>query len=133
MSLKKKISILTTNITYIHESDNTHTLGLVWHAKSDSLTYSVKDINVNVSKICKRNIPSTISTIFDPLGLISPIIIRSKILLQKIWQCKEGWDSPLPQSINDEWIKLTNELVFINDIKIKRQALRTKAKYRVID
>lgn len=46
---------------------------------------------------------SEISQIFDILGLVSPCIIKAKMLLQSIWLEKLSWDSSLPPSFLNEW------------------------------
>ncbi|XP_018361027.1 PREDICTED: uncharacterized protein LOC108759865 [Trachymyrmex cornetzi] len=41
--------------------------------------------------------------IFDPLGLLGPVITRAKILMQRIWRSNVDWDNPLPPKINAEY------------------------------
>uniref|UniRef100_A0A1B0GPH1 Uncharacterized protein n=1 Tax=Phlebotomus papatasi TaxID=29031 RepID=A0A1B0GPH1_PHLPP len=57
------------------------TLGLQWHPSTDIFTFSTafKD-----GAITKRAVLSNMSRIFDPLGLISPVTITAKILMQKL-------------------------------------------------
>ena len=45
----------------------------------------------------KRNYLKQIATLFDPLGMMSPFIIRAKVLMQEIWACSLDWDDPLPE------------------------------------
>ena len=40
----------------------------------------------------KRDIVSLTSRIFDPMGILSPVTIRFKVLFQKICVSKIGWD-----------------------------------------
>ncbi|XP_071628423.1 uncharacterized protein [Temnothorax longispinosus] len=35
---------------------------------------------------------SQIASLFDPLGLVGPVIVKAKILLQQLWQNKLDWD-----------------------------------------
>ncbi|KAK9702016.1 Pao retrotransposon peptidase [Popillia japonica] len=53
--------------------------------------------------ITKRQVLSAISKIFDPLGLIGPVTIQAKILMQKLWQSKAEWDDPIPNELNTTW------------------------------
>lgn len=68
----------------------------------------------------KRVILSEIAAIFDPLGLISPVKICFKILMQKLWQVRVDWDATLPIEIEDEWRKCRANLIHLNSLKITR-------------
>ena len=52
----------------------------------------------------KRNVLSKINSIFDPLGLVSPLTVKAKILMRKIWMIepKLGWDDKLPEKLSIE-------------------------------
>ncbi|XP_017788509.1 PREDICTED: uncharacterized protein LOC108571049 [Habropoda laboriosa] len=74
------------------------TLGICWTAEPDELRYSLRDNRTN--KITKRTILSEIAQIFDPLGLISPIVIRAKFIMKRLWQLDVGWDETLSQEMH---------------------------------
>ena len=61
-----------------------------------------------------------ISTIWDPLGLTSPIVTSSKVLFQKLWLVNIGWDKYLPDDINQKWLELLKDLSQISTISIPR-------------
>lgn len=69
-------------------------LGLVWRPETDTLHFSSS--LSDVGKLSKRTIASEIAKLYDPLGLISPILIKAKSILQELWLLKSGWDDPLP-------------------------------------
>jgi hypothetical protein len=73
-----------------------------------------------VSTITKRTILSTISKLFDPLGLIGPIITKAKILLQKLWLLKIDWNQSVPENIKNLWLQFVEELPSLHDISISR-------------
>ena len=60
------------------------------------------------------------SQIFDPFGLISPFILRAKLIIQNLWELKLGWDEDLPQNICTLWQEFRNEIKFIENLKIPR-------------
>jgi hypothetical protein len=60
--------------------------------------------------ITKRDILSQSSSIFDPLGILSPITVRAKILMQTLWEGKFEWDQPLPADIQAKWYDLARDL-----------------------
>ncbi|XP_048262528.1 uncharacterized protein LOC125385266 [Bombus terrestris] len=73
------------------ESQTFKTLGVVWNSFDYSILYSVK-INPTTSRITKRTVSSEIAKIYDPLGLLAPVIVRAKMLLQRLWTLKIDWD-----------------------------------------
>jgi len=101
----------TENVTKI--------LGLYWNKDIDAYQYKVLMYN-NKTRPTKRAILSEIAAIFDPLGLISPVIICFKIIMQKIWQTRVDWDATLPTEIEGEWRKCRANLIHLNTLKITR-------------
>ena len=61
-------------------------LGLWWDTHSDLIYSSPKPIASLTTTTTKRDILKWASTIFDPLGLISPVTISAKLFLQTLWQ-----------------------------------------------
>ena len=68
----------------------------------------------------KRLILRAAASVFDPLGLISPFTVRAKVLLQKIWGLKIGWDDQLPDEIVKKWLVWLSDVFLISQIKIPR-------------
>ncbi|XP_024877038.1 uncharacterized protein LOC112457935 [Temnothorax curvispinosus] len=101
------------------EGHQAKTLGLGWTPSKDTFQYRVTAHNTN-SRVTKRIVLSTVSQIFDPLGLVGPAIIKAKILLQKLWQLNLEWDESLPINLHTEWTAYVQELSSINDISIPR-------------
>ncbi|XP_076230300.1 uncharacterized protein LOC143176716 [Nomia melanderi] len=93
-------------------------LGISWDARNDAIRYAV-EIQV-VGKVSKRTILSTIAKIFDPLGLLGPVTIIAKILMQRLWQLKIDWDESLPASLYTEWTTYAAQLQELNDIEFNR-------------
>ncbi|XP_045777595.1 uncharacterized protein LOC123875672 [Maniola jurtina] len=95
------------------------TLGLSWISQSDQLNYQSK-VRLPSTKITKRVILSTISQIFDPLGLLSPTIMTVKILLQRLWLLKTDWDTQLPEEVADEFKRFLSNLDVLSCLRIPR-------------
>ncbi|XP_057656751.1 uncharacterized protein LOC130894154 [Diorhabda carinulata] len=106
-------------ILNIGKENETHTLGLLWHSNSDTSSYTIREFN-NQRLINKRTMLSVIAQIYDPLGLLGPVII---ILLQKLWLQKIDWDSELPTIILNEWQTFYNQLHHLRNIHIPRHVL----------
>ncbi|XP_076176659.1 uncharacterized protein LOC143151443 [Ptiloglossa arizonensis] len=96
------------------------TLGLCWNPKHDTISYSVEDIQP-AKRVTKRAMLSRIATLFDPLGLLGPIIIRAKILMQDLWKLKTDWDESVPMDIHSRWVAYCQELNLLREVSIARQ------------
>lgn len=101
------------------EKGENKTLGLYWLVEDDLLRYHI-DLPT-CSRHTKRSILSSIAKIYDPLGLLSPCIVLAKIILQKLWSTKIGWDETLPSDIHALWFKLRQQLPILNQITVPRQ------------
>lgn len=99
-------------------SSSSKTLGLLWVCDADTLSYS---INIDVKpKVTKRHILSVISQIFDPLGLVGPCVVESKLIMQMLWVKKCDWDSEVSHDLKHLWLLFANTLPSLNNIKIPR-------------
>ncbi|GFX81266.1 integrase catalytic domain-containing protein [Trichonephila clavipes] len=94
------------------------TLGMLWDPKVDCLTYNVKiSDKVNFSK---RDVLSEIARLYDPLGLIGPIVTKAKIFIQELWKIKLDWSEQLPPDTMEEWMNFYQKLAKVNNFKIPR-------------
>jgi len=100
----------------------TKVLGLLWQPTSDQLRYTTT-CNYIPNVITKRTILSLITQIFDPLGLIGPVTIKAKMLLQTLWQLKMDWDTLLPETLRIVWSSYYQQLPSINQISIPRHVI----------
>ncbi|XP_050297248.1 uncharacterized protein LOC126736761 [Anthonomus grandis grandis] len=95
-------------------------LGLKWQPTDDCLKISVPEITP-CDFPTKRIILSTLAQCFDPLGLVNPIIVKGKILMQKLWKCKVDWDTKISdEHILKEWQEFLEHLKLICNLKIPR-------------
>ena len=104
------------------ESQTFKILGVVWNSFDDSILYSVK-ISPTASRITKRTISSEVAKIYDPPGLLAPVIVRAKMLLQRLWTLKIDWDESLPADIYTEWSKYYAQLPLLNNVKFPRKII----------
>ncbi|GFS55166.1 integrase catalytic domain-containing protein [Trichonephila clavipes] len=94
------------------------TLGMLWDPKVDCPTYKVKiSDKVNFSK---RDVLSEIARLYDPLGLIGPIVTKAKIFIEELWKIKLDWSEQLPPDAMEEWMNFYQKLSKINNFKIPR-------------
>ncbi|GFV94093.1 integrase catalytic domain-containing protein [Trichonephila clavipes] len=100
------------------DSSEIKVLGVYWNPKYDSFSFRVK---IDLHELnTKRDVLSTIARIYDPLGLLGPVVAKAKIFLQKLWMLKIDWTDLLPDTINREWRQFVESLQVVNDININR-------------
>ncbi|GFX23422.1 integrase catalytic domain-containing protein [Trichonephila clavipes] len=75
-------------------STETKTLGLLLKPHLDSIAFLLSNCENLI--VTKKSVISTIARIFDPFGLIAPVVTRAKMLLQSLWQLKLDWNDLLP-------------------------------------
>ena len=52
-----------------------------------------------VVSLTKQSVVSAVSQFYDPLGILSPVIIMFKIFLQELTLAAIEWDQPLTGSL----------------------------------
>ena len=71
-------------------------------------------------KFTKRNLSKTNATLFDPLGLISPITLQGKLLFKLLCIDMSDWDDELDDIIKQKFLKFLNDLKIIKQISMSR-------------
>ena len=102
----------------LSSTSNDRVLEIKWNFEADIFSFSV---NLPKSTLMsRRGILSMISSIFDPLGFIAPVMLSSKLLLQEL--CREGfsWDDPISESHRARWKCWVDSLPQIEKLQIKR-------------
>ena len=93
------------------------TLGLHWDAERDVFCFKTVPTNKPATK---RGVLSTISTLFDPLGLLSPFVLPVKVLIQELWKEKVEWDEKIEGRHLQIWKQWTSSLPLIELIQVPR-------------
>uniref|UniRef100_A0A1I8BB75 DUF1758 domain-containing protein n=1 Tax=Meloidogyne hapla TaxID=6305 RepID=A0A1I8BB75_MELHA len=70
------------------------------------LQVSVHPKHRDAMRFLWRSVLAFIASHYDPLGLISPIILPLKLFMQTLWQQKLNWDQKLPETTQTEWNNL---------------------------
>ncbi|XP_070851559.1 uncharacterized protein [Drosophila suzukii] len=93
---------------------------------------AIKSLGRNCVNDCttKRTLLAAIARLFDPLGLIAPVIIIGKLILKEVTFVKvansEGvqvslnWDSLVPAALLERWRAFRSDLPGIEDIAVSR-------------
>ena len=104
------------------ENSQQSALGMAWNTDTDTLT-----INCNIldRPFTRRGILATVNSIFDPLGIISPILLEGRLLQRELLNSTaEGsavdWDIELSDDHKAAWDIWKSSLTKLNGISIPR-------------
>ena len=73
---------------------------MIWKLDVDKLYISEIKMPTNVDKLSKRKMLQILAAIYDPLGLLCPVMIKPKLLIQELWKERIGWDEKVPKRLN---------------------------------
>ena len=59
--------------------------------------------------------------VYYPLGLLSPLTVQSKILVQELWKDQYGWDEVLPVSAQTKWRKWLQDVEVLEQVEVSRR------------
>ena len=105
-----------------HKTSEQKILGVCWDTHSDCFVFDLHElaeIAVNLEPT-KRNIVSMVGRFYDPIGVLSPIVVSFKVLIQEICESHVDWDQPLAEPQARKWHELVAELKQAQPIFISR-------------
>ena len=101
-----------------------NTLGVAWNLDEDTISLKYRLDQVQYSR---RGLLSRISSVYDPIGLIAPVLLSGRLLQREVLTteaAKDGnspeWDTPLPEQWRDKWNAWEDGLTEGLDIAIPR-------------
>lgn len=59
--------------------------------------------NHDENRLTKRTVISAMAQVYDPNGLVTPVIVGNKILQQDLWRSGKGWDERIPAELLPQW------------------------------
>ena len=94
-------------------------LGMNWDTKQDEFYFNFED-DIVFADSTKRSVLKASVKLFDPIGLLSPVIIGVKILFQML--CREGvsWDQELVGPLLTKWKQFSRGLEALSQIRVPR-------------
>ncbi|XP_065095804.1 uncharacterized protein LOC135717606 [Ochlerotatus camptorhynchus] len=108
---------------YVHDMlsgvDTVEEDGLVWEPSSDVFRFTFPSFNWSAT-ITKRLVVSDDSQLFDPLGLVGPVIIQANIFIQELWKQNCGWHEPLNQEFQAQWKEYRRNLAALENLTVPR-------------
>lgn len=92
-------------------------LGVHWDPKTDTFGYHT---NSDTTILTKRSVLSTIARLYDPIGVLGPVLLWAKGVMQELWIEKSEWDSPLTPPLMLKWRQFLDELSLLSQVSIPR-------------
>ena len=93
-------------------------LGVSWCVEHDHFGFRV---SLNDTPLTRRAILSSISSIYDPLGLISPFLLKGRKILQEITSEKDShWDDELKVEHIQAWRDWRESLFPLQSLRLDR-------------
>ena len=91
------------DLVNLFEADSTiRTLGITWQPQKDHFKFTCTLPKINPPET-KRQILSEIAKLFDPIAWLTPITIKAKIWIQRLWTLGLTWDEPLAENLIEEF------------------------------
>ena len=92
-------------------------LGIHWNTDTDQFGVQIKS---KQREFTRRGLLSIVSSVYDPLGLMCPFVLRAKMIFQD--ECKSGkeWDDPLSPENKVRWSLWLEELPLLDQFKVER-------------
>ncbi|KAK3754633.1 hypothetical protein QZH41_014920, partial [Actinostola sp. cb2023] len=92
-------------------------LGLQWDVERDVFKFKA---TITSKPATRRGILSMTSSIYDPLGFISPYVLPAKFILQDLCRQGFGWDDPVPEREQERWNQWLEELPKLKELEVNR-------------
>ena len=95
------------------------TLGVVWIGSDDLFTFVAQPPDPS-TRWTKRTTLQTTARLYDPLGFLSPYILRARLESQEYWRHELEWDTPLPLDLLPSWSDWISELSELPRVTVPR-------------
>ena len=96
--------------------------GLLWNHIEDYI--QMPTFKFEGSNITKREVLSYISRIYDPLGMVAPVVLFGRLFLQKLWSYKLDWDDSLPPLLFQECENIAKILQQLTKVQLPRSVCK---------
>lgn len=102
-------------------SGETKLLGLSWNKTDDTLAVAFPKKPVERTK---REILRFLASVYDPLGIVSPVTLLGKFIFREVCDQNLPWDEKISDNLGQQWLK------FLKYLPEKVQFARSIPRYR---
>ncbi|XP_063386208.1 uncharacterized protein LOC134672238 [Cydia fagiglandana] len=124
--LSEKLPVVVPGRVKLDKSENERTLGMIWCPASDCMKFDLSfkrlpaELVEGQIKPTKRQFLKFIMSIFDPLGLVYPCVIQSRVLMQRVWQSGVLWDECIKDTEAAIWFEWLSKLKALSAVAVPR-------------
>ena len=106
----------------VNEETLIKVMGVPWDRIEDSLKFDLTTFAGQALEgtLTKRKLLSTTAQFYDPLSLLSPVILPLKCMFQEICRLKIDWDEPLSEDLTSRWKELFEDMERVSSIAVPR-------------
>ena len=95
-------------------------LSTCWDVTTDRFYYVNRPLVDIVSNVTQRSVLKQVSSMYDPLGLITPIVLKGRMSFQAVVRLKLQWDEPVPGPLSDKWLSWLASLSELSSLRFSR-------------
>ena len=92
-------------------------LGVKWNIQEDTLGFIIK---MDDKPATQRGLLAALSSVFDPLGLGTPFLLKGRLFMQRLCKNNLNWDEPIDDDTAQEWLKWRNNVTTLAGKSIAR-------------
>ena len=99
------------------EGARSKALGIGWNIREDSF-YVI--VGGSREIVARRDMLSSVASMYDPLGLVSPCVMIGKMLFQDATRLRLDWNQKLPDDLIEKWYRWTEGLDELRSLSFPR-------------
>ena len=92
-------------------------LGIIWCIEMDVFNFHIE---LRDGPLMRRGMLSTISSIFDPVGFLAPVLLEGKRILQDLFKENASWDDLVPDHLGIRWRNWRQDLSNLDNFEVQR-------------
>ena len=92
-------------------------LGVMWNTEEDTFGFKIQ---IKQKPFTRRGMLSMLSSMYDPMGFISPFMLTGRKIIQELCEENLSWDQAVPDDIKTRWQAWQQNLFKLEEIKIPR-------------
>ena len=110
---------LAKELIQMGQTSSSKILGLGWDKETDMYYVRVPD-NYEQKTDTRRKMLKLVASIYDPVGLAAPYILKGRIIMQRTCELELGWDQKLPVDIQNDFDSWKSNMAELNNIRVPR-------------